>query len=286
MRDYKSHYPFGMQMPGSSPQMNQTGSPDTRYKYISVDQDPETSRYYFGARYYNAWSGRWLSVDPLAKKYPGWSPYNYTSDNPVLLIDANGEGNNNSNQPPEQQTLKLVGPEEYNPASISANGFRQPSVSPLSQLLSSFSNALENVSQATALASASFLVGGAVTGTEEFTAPVAGGLALTSYLAEVGSFGFKVINYAEFNRGSSRELYGQGIQLAFEGAFTVVAKEAAKGLTLTGEQETGKESLDFALGAIFMAGTINPNAGAHEMGTQYSYPDATSSTLGNSIGGR
>ncbi|MBE0539113.1 MAG: hypothetical protein IH620_05325 [Ignavibacterium sp.] len=34
--------------------------------------------------------GIWLSVDPLADKYPGWSPYNYCVNNPVLNIDPNG----------------------------------------------------------------------------------------------------------------------------------------------------------------------------------------------------
>ncbi len=39
----------------------------------SKELDPTTSLYYFGASYYSPWSGTWLSVDPLAKKYPGWS---------------------------------------------------------------------------------------------------------------------------------------------------------------------------------------------------------------------
>ncbi len=44
-----------------------------------------------GARYYDSWQGRWLQVDPLTAKYPGWSPYNYVEDNPLRLIDHNGK---------------------------------------------------------------------------------------------------------------------------------------------------------------------------------------------------
>lgn len=45
---------------------------------------------YFGARYYDSDLGRWMTVDPLMDKYPGWSPYNYTYNNPLKYIDPNG----------------------------------------------------------------------------------------------------------------------------------------------------------------------------------------------------
>ncbi len=32
----------------------------------------------------------WLSVDPLAHEFPSWTPYNYTMNNPINLIDPDG----------------------------------------------------------------------------------------------------------------------------------------------------------------------------------------------------
>ena len=45
----------------------------------------------FAGRYYDSRTGRWLSVDPKANKYPGWSPYNYALNNPLKNVDPNGE---------------------------------------------------------------------------------------------------------------------------------------------------------------------------------------------------
>ncbi|MDD3630923.1 MAG: RHS repeat-associated core domain-containing protein [Bacteroidales bacterium] len=63
---------------------------DSRYKFTAKELDNETSYTYFGARYYEADLSNWLSVDPLSDKYPSLSPYCYTADNPVVLIDPNG----------------------------------------------------------------------------------------------------------------------------------------------------------------------------------------------------
>ena len=67
-------------------------SPDykTPYKFTGKELDEETGLYYYGARYYDPSIGLFMSVDPLADKYPGWNPYNYTLNNPVRFIDPDG----------------------------------------------------------------------------------------------------------------------------------------------------------------------------------------------------
>ena len=45
----------------------------------------------FGARMYDPALGRWFTQDPLAEKYYSVSPYAYCANNPVKLIDPNGE---------------------------------------------------------------------------------------------------------------------------------------------------------------------------------------------------
>jgi len=41
-------------------------------------------------RHYNSDLSIWLSVDPMADKYPKVSPYVYCGNNPVRLVDPNG----------------------------------------------------------------------------------------------------------------------------------------------------------------------------------------------------
>ena len=40
--------------------------------------------------YLAEFSSRWLSIDPLAAKYPQASPYCYVMNNPIILIDPDG----------------------------------------------------------------------------------------------------------------------------------------------------------------------------------------------------
>lgn len=46
--------------------------------------------YYYGARYYSAWTCRFISIDPLASDYPFYTPYNYAGNKPINKIDIDG----------------------------------------------------------------------------------------------------------------------------------------------------------------------------------------------------
>lgn len=52
---------------------------------------------------------RWLSIDPLVAKYPNWSPYAYTFNNPVIYTDPDGkEGILSVNAQNRTVTVKAV----------------------------------------------------------------------------------------------------------------------------------------------------------------------------------
>ena len=61
------------------------------YTFSAKEKDSETGLSYFGSRYYSGDLSIWLSVDPQAAKYPSLSPYVYCADNPIKLVDPNGE---------------------------------------------------------------------------------------------------------------------------------------------------------------------------------------------------
>ena len=62
-----------------------------RYLFTGKERDEETGYGYFGARYMDhELTAMWLSVDPMADKYPSISPYAYCAWNPIKLIDPDG----------------------------------------------------------------------------------------------------------------------------------------------------------------------------------------------------
>jgi len=66
-----------------------------RYGFNGKENDNEIkgngNSYDFGARILDPRLGRWLSVDPLQKKYPDLSPFNYSGNSPISFKDIDGK---------------------------------------------------------------------------------------------------------------------------------------------------------------------------------------------------
>jgi len=60
-----------------------------RYRYTGKERDEESGLYYYGARYYAAWLGRWCSADPVGA-FDGLNLYTFTTNNPVSRKDRFG----------------------------------------------------------------------------------------------------------------------------------------------------------------------------------------------------
>jgi len=83
------YYPFGLEHQNYS---TITGNTEYKYTFGGKEFQPEKdlNMYDFGARNYDPALGRWMNVDPLAEQFQGWTPYNYTLQNPVNLTDPTG----------------------------------------------------------------------------------------------------------------------------------------------------------------------------------------------------
>src|SRR5690606_32109064 len=86
--DKEEYYPFG--------DSSLRTFSKKRYRYVGREKDLESGLYYYGARYYCAWTCRFISVDPLAAQYEQLTPYNYADNNPVNDYDIDGMQDNES----------------------------------------------------------------------------------------------------------------------------------------------------------------------------------------------
>lgn len=86
----QDYYPFGMLMPG-----RKYNPAEYRFGYNGKEKDDEVTgttgvAYDYGFRIYDSRISRFLSVDPLKKKFPMLSSYQYASNSPIQNIDIDG----------------------------------------------------------------------------------------------------------------------------------------------------------------------------------------------------
>lgn len=70
---------------------SETGT-STKYKFSGKERDSESGNDYFGERYNNSNSGRFLTIDPVIhlNDPQSFNPYVYTRNDPINLVDPNG----------------------------------------------------------------------------------------------------------------------------------------------------------------------------------------------------
>ena len=82
---------YGYYAYGQISQSYNNSNPNDKYKFTGKERDVETGYDYFPpGRTYDSRVPHWLQIDPLADKYPGWSPYNYCLNNPLRFVDPDG----------------------------------------------------------------------------------------------------------------------------------------------------------------------------------------------------
>lgn len=82
----EEYYPFGGTALWAA--NNQTEASYKTIRYSGKERDA-TGLYYYGYRYYQSWSGRWLSADP-AGTVDGLNLYRMVRNNPISAFDDNG----------------------------------------------------------------------------------------------------------------------------------------------------------------------------------------------------
>jgi RHS repeat-associated protein len=95
-----------------------------KYGFNGKENDKETvgtgeGTQDYGMRIYNPALGRFLSVDPLTKKYPELTPYQFASNRPIVAIDLDGleaidtKTGATKNEPYNQESLEAQDKADY-----------------------------------------------------------------------------------------------------------------------------------------------------------------------------
>lgn len=84
----QTHNPFGSERWTNS---NLAETESTLLNWIGKEKDYESKLGDHGVRKYEYETGRFISIDPLWGKYYGWTPYQYSMNSPVMLVDIDGK---------------------------------------------------------------------------------------------------------------------------------------------------------------------------------------------------
>ena len=103
---YEEYYPFGSTSYQAGASVAEVSL--KRYRYTGKERDTETGLYYYGARYYAPWIGRWTACDPIGIK-DGPNLYAYCRNNPIVMHDPTGT---DGQKPPDTTGLSNTGWEE------------------------------------------------------------------------------------------------------------------------------------------------------------------------------
>jgi RHS repeat-associated protein len=98
---YEEYFPFGSTSYQGVATAFQNAAPK-RYRYSGKERDGESGLYYYGARYFASWLGRWTSADPILDL--GRNLYSFVLNNPVRLIDPDGR----QSEPPDDEEEDLM----------------------------------------------------------------------------------------------------------------------------------------------------------------------------------
>jgi len=84
---YEEYHPYGT----SAYRYGRTDTEveEKRYRYSGKERDAETGLYYYGARYYAAWLGRWVSCDP-EEFIDGINLFYFVKNQPAVKLDKKG----------------------------------------------------------------------------------------------------------------------------------------------------------------------------------------------------
>jgi RHS repeat-associated protein len=63
---------------------------DSPFKFNGKEMDSETGLCYYGVRYFDPKTARFINCDPIIEKFPELTPYNYASNNPSTNVDLWG----------------------------------------------------------------------------------------------------------------------------------------------------------------------------------------------------